>query len=222
MFAGLKLLIGFGLVACHLPLIDIHIIGTRNTAGLTTRVRFKLELRTSLTSTSFVAENLSAFLNPPPISDSVIMTRTIKTLSTSVPYSASRRTPPATPAPNRTHGQLNAATPETRKSQLRHLLGIASLVCIWVAWLAIGPSSPGHSDVVISAPKIEKPLVIAVMGMTGVGKSTFIKELTKDANISIGHTLESCRSPPLKFVFTIKFQSFCSGSGGGNPVYMRI
>jgi ABC-type Mn2+/Zn2+ transport system ATPase subunit len=34
---------------------------------------------------------------------------------------------------------------------------------------------------------------IAVMGVTGAGKSTFIKECTGQ-EIEIGHTLESCKS----------------------------
>ena len=36
------------------------------------------------------------------------------------------------------------------------------------------------------------PIVIAVMGETGCGKSTFIKNLTQDNTIHIGTTLRSC------------------------------
>jgi putative ribosome biogenesis GTPase RsgA len=36
-------------------------------------------------------------------------------------------------------------------------------------------------------------VVIAVMGLTGVGKSTFIKNITGREDIKVGHTLESGR-----------------------------
>jgi dephospho-CoA kinase len=35
-------------------------------------------------------------------------------------------------------------------------------------------------------------IVIAVMGMTGVGKSTFINYFS-DEPVSVGHTLEACK-----------------------------
>lgn len=36
-------------------------------------------------------------------------------------------------------------------------------------------------------------LIIALMGMTGSGKSSFIKLCTSDKSINIGHDLESCK-----------------------------
>ncbi|KAF8462588.1 P-loop containing nucleoside triphosphate hydrolase protein [Kalaharituber pfeilii] len=39
---------------------------------------------------------------------------------------------------------------------------------------------------------VRPPIVIAVMGMTGAGKSSFIKKLTGDARITVGHSLNSC------------------------------
>ena len=36
------------------------------------------------------------------------------------------------------------------------------------------------------------PIIVAVMGMTGVGKSTFIRSLTKDQNIKVGKGMRSC------------------------------
>ncbi|KAH6905909.1 hypothetical protein BKA70DRAFT_1430326 [Coprinopsis sp. MPI-PUGE-AT-0042] len=37
-------------------------------------------------------------------------------------------------------------------------------------------------------------IIILVMGPTGVGKSTFIRNYTGDGNVVVGHTLESCTS----------------------------
>ena len=37
-------------------------------------------------------------------------------------------------------------------------------------------------------------IVVAVLGLTGAGKSTFISELSKDEGIVIGHSLKSCKS----------------------------
>jgi len=45
--------------------------------------------------------------------------------------------------------------------------------------LALTHQRPGHKDV-----------LLAVMGVTGAGKSTFISLLTKE-NVQIGHGLES-------------------------------
>lgn len=39
---------------------------------------------------------------------------------------------------------------------------------------------------------IKAPIIIAVMGMTGSGKSTFIQKASGLPNIDIGHALESC------------------------------
>lgn len=36
---------------------------------------------------------------------------------------------------------------------------------------------------------------IAVMGMTGAGKSSFIRSLTNTQDIKVGHTLASCTLP---------------------------
>ena len=38
----------------------------------------------------------------------------------------------------------------------------------------------------------ETDILIGVMGMTGVGKTSFVKQIT-DLNMIIGHGLESCR-----------------------------
>jgi len=38
----------------------------------------------------------------------------------------------------------------------------------------------------------EPPVFIAVMGMTGVGKSSFIKQLTQNGDVKIGRGLTSC------------------------------
>lgn len=47
-----------------------------------------------------------------------------------------------------------------------------------------------------SSPKDipEEPLLlIGVMGVTGSGKSTFVKSATGDESVGVGHTLEACR-----------------------------
>lgn len=38
----------------------------------------------------------------------------------------------------------------------------------------------------------EADILIGVMGMTGVGKTSFVKQIT-DLNMEIGHDLESCK-----------------------------
>ena len=38
----------------------------------------------------------------------------------------------------------------------------------------------------------QPPILIAVMGMTGVGKSTFIRKLTEDGDVEVGTGLNSC------------------------------
>lgn len=48
----------------------------------------------------------------------------------------------------------------------------------------------GLSDLYGDQPKI----VLAVLGMTGGGKSTFIKHATGVQHIEVGHGLESCKS----------------------------
>ena len=40
-----------------------------------------------------------------------------------------------------------------------------------------------------------KDVVIVVMGTTGAGKSFFIQQCTQDRASSIGHNLQSCKSP---------------------------
>lgn len=39
----------------------------------------------------------------------------------------------------------------------------------------------------------DKDIVIAVMGVTGAGKSTFVSNLT-DETVTVGHDLEACES----------------------------
>lgn len=41
----------------------------------------------------------------------------------------------------------------------------------------------------------DKQVFIGVMGVTGAGKSTFIKAATDDEDIGIGHSLTSCMPP---------------------------
>ena len=42
-------------------------------------------------------------------------------------------------------------------------------------------------------PFLEKnDILIGVMGMTGVGKTSFIKQIT-DLNMEVGHGLDSCK-----------------------------
>jgi ABC-type thiamine transport system ATPase subunit len=48
-----------------------------------------------------------------------------------------------------------------------------------------------HAFVPFKYPAMETDVAVAVMGMTGVGKSTFIKMITGDEEISIGHGLVS-------------------------------
>lgn len=44
---------------------------------------------------------------------------------------------------------------------------------------------------------------IAVMGVTGVGKSSFIQLVTKNEDVEIGHDLESCKIAALKLRTTL-------------------
>lgn len=49
----------------------------------------------------------------------------------------------------------------------------------------------------------QHPIYIGVMGMTGTGKSTFIKTLTNDPNVVVGTGLRSCIIlPPSLFLST--------------------
>jgi ABC-type hemin transport system ATPase subunit len=46
---------------------------------------------------------------------------------------------------------------------------------------------------------IQNPdIIIAVMGMTGAGKSTFIRRITGDQSIKVGHKLSSGKSNTLQ------------------------
>ena len=45
-----------------------------------------------------------------------------------------------------------------------------------------------------SSGAMAKKIVIAVMGPTGSGKSSFIQNLTQDKTIKVGHGLESSQS----------------------------
>src|SRR5277367_2336648 len=44
-----------------------------------------------------------------------------------------------------------------------------------------------------SSDVIQAPVIIAVMGLTGSGKSTFVQKASGLQNIEIGHNLNSCR-----------------------------
>ena len=50
----------------------------------------------------------------------------------------------------------------------------------------------GSTDIEVSSVAVENPIVVAVMGITGAGKSTFIQKATGLLDIEIGHELESC------------------------------
>jgi ABC-type uncharacterized transport system ATPase component len=41
---------------------------------------------------------------------------------------------------------------------------------------------------------MEDPVFIAVMGMTGSGKSSFINRVSGRKSVSVGHGLDSCKS----------------------------
>ena len=41
---------------------------------------------------------------------------------------------------------------------------------------------------------IESSMVL-ILGETGAGKSYFIRKLTSNPNVKVGHSLESCMSP---------------------------
>jgi ABC-type proline/glycine betaine transport system ATPase subunit len=43
-----------------------------------------------------------------------------------------------------------------------------------------------------SSDVIQAPVIIAVMGLTGSGKSTFVQKASGLQNIEIGHNLNSC------------------------------
>lgn len=66
------------------------------------------------------------------------------------------------------------------------------LILLFAAWIY-----GGHVDETVAeedstlkdAPKDE--VVVAVMGVTGSGKSTFIKTMTGNAGVHVGHGLES-------------------------------
>ena len=46
----------------------------------------------------------------------------------------------------------------------------------------------------VPAPSLKNTdILIGVMGMTGVGKTSFVKQVT-DLNMKIGHGLDSCES----------------------------
>lgn len=90
--------------------------------------------------------------------------------------SPSDRVNPSRPLPNRgtgsgQHEQASSSlsgTPSTLKS-------------LWTPSMKTAPPSLKEADV-----------LIGVMGMTGVGKTSFVKQIT-DLNMEIGHDLESCK-----------------------------
>lgn len=51
----------------------------------------------------------------------------------------------------------------------------------------------GHDEASKILKTCRNPIIIGVMGMTGTGKSTFIKLLTKDPDITVGKGWQSCR-----------------------------
>lgn len=63
-------------------------------------------------------------------------------------------------------------------------------------------TTPGAFDADRTHPETDLPPVeslskgpdvyIAVMGITGAGKSTLIKHLSEDSNVKIGHSMRSC------------------------------
>jgi len=55
------------------------------------------------------------------------------------------------------------------------------------------PASPVASDFRDGLAPTESDMFIAVMGVTGAGKSTFISHLTQKP-IKIGHDLQACES----------------------------
>src|SRR5690349_1484973 len=68
------------------------------------------------------------------------------------------------------------------------------------------PSSPEHGyfsrlwtkKLKIPFPSFgEKSILIAVMGMTGAGKTYFIKQITGLKEMEVGHRLESCKCIPI-------------------------
>ena len=67
--------------------------------------------------------------------------------------------------------------------------GGAALEDLFAHLRPAGTSSSGTSR--RTGATLEKKIVIAVFGMTGTGKSTFISKLTGQ-NVEIGHGLQSC------------------------------
>jgi ABC-type transport system involved in cytochrome bd biosynthesis fused ATPase/permease subunit len=59
------------------------------------------------------------------------------------------------------------------------------------AIVARGPETETETETETEEATKEEEMVIAVMGMTGSGKSTFIQMMTGNQNIYVGHTLQS-------------------------------
>lgn len=71
-----------------------------------------------------------------------------------------------------------------------------SLTILYKAWIygghvdeAVAERSSTGESTADDAPKEE--VVVAVMGVTGSGKSTFIRTMTGNLNVHVGHGLES-------------------------------
>ena len=45
----------------------------------------------------------------------------------------------------------------------------------------------------------QQPIIIGVLGMTGVGKTTFIKTLTGDPNVAVGASLQKARCSTMRY-----------------------
>lgn len=45
----------------------------------------------------------------------------------------------------------------------------------------------------------QQPIIIGVVGMTGVGKTTFIKTLTKDPNVAVGASLQEVHCSTMRY-----------------------
>ena len=83
----------------------------------------------------------------------------------------------------------------------RSYLAVCLTDCLSVAWI-YGDYADEASAEEDQAPEIpledapKEEVVVAVMGVTGSGKSTFIKTMTKNAGVHVGHGLESGTSTP--------------------------
>ena len=87
------------------------------------------------------------------------------------------------PSQTATSQRYKSSQREQPKNRFRS--GLASLKGhLWAASMKILPLSLKETDI-----------LIGVMGMTGAGKTSFIKEIT-GLDMEVGHTLEACKFSP--------------------------